>query len=106
MKLLRFIPLLVLPALAYVLLWLSAGAAIQQRLDGEVLSLPRLLWMYHMGIILFWIHDSSPKQARTFRLIDRTVDLIDKLISLASNPLMRPVRRKALVLVEELRELG
>ena len=69
-------------------------------------ELPYLLWLYHMGVILFWIHDSSPKQARTFRLIDRTVDLIDKLISLASNPLMRPVRRKALVLVEELRELG
>jgi len=69
-------------------------------------ELPYLLWLYHMGIILFWIHDSSPKQARTFRLIDRTVDLIDKLISLASNPLMRPVRRKALVLVQELRELG
>ena len=69
-------------------------------------ELPYLLWLYHMGVILFWIHDSSPKQARTFRLIDRTVDLIDKLISLASNPLMRPVRRKALVLVQELRELG
>jgi AcrR family transcriptional regulator len=69
-------------------------------------ELPYLLWLYHMGIILFWIHDSSPKQARTFRLIDRTVDLIDKLVSLASNPLMRPVRRKALVLVQELRELG
>ena len=69
-------------------------------------ELPYLLWLYHMGIILFWIHDSSPKQARTFRLIDRTVDLIDKLISLASNPRMRPVRRKALFLVQELRELG
>jgi len=69
-------------------------------------ELPYLLWLYHMGIILFWIHDSSPKQARTFQLIDRTVDLIDRLVSLASNPLMRPVRRKALVLVQELRGLG
>lgn len=69
-------------------------------------ELPYLLWLYHMGIILFWIHDSSLKQARTYRLIDRTVDLLDKLISLASNPLMRPVRKRALGLVEELREVA
>jgi len=68
-------------------------------------ELPYLLWLYHMGVILFWIHDSSPKSARTYRLIDRTVDLIDRMIALASNPLMRPVRTKALALVKELREL-
>lgn len=69
-------------------------------------ELPYLLWLYHMGITLFWIHDSSPKRARTYRLIEQTVDLLDKLISLASNPLMRPVRKRALKLVAELRELG
>jgi hypothetical protein len=67
-------------------------------------ELPYLLWLYHMGIILFWIHDTSRKRVRTYRLIDQTVDLLDKLISLASNPLMRPVRKKALRLVVELRE--
>ena len=67
-------------------------------------ELPYLLWVYHMGIILFWIHDSSPANRRTFWLIDLTVDLIDKLISLAGNPLMRPLRKRALRLVAELRE--
>ena len=57
-----------------------------------------------MGIILFWIHDSSRKRARTYRLIDHSVDLVDKVISLASNPLMRPLRKKALSLMDELRE--
>ncbi len=32
-----------------------------------------------------------------------TVDLLDKLISLASNPLMTPVRKRALRLVSEIR---
>jgi hypothetical protein len=68
-------------------------------------ELPYMLWLYHMGVILFWIHDSSPKRTRTYRLIDQTVDLLDKLISLASNPLMRPVRKRALQLVSELRNL-
>jgi len=68
-------------------------------------ELPYLLWLYHMGIILFWIHDSSRKRARTYHLIDQTVDLLDKLISLASSPFMRPVRKRALKLVTELRDL-
>ena len=69
-------------------------------------ELPYLLWLYHMGIILFWIHDSSPKHRRTYRLIDHSVDLVDRLISLGSNPLMRPLRKKALRLIDELREAG
>jgi len=68
-------------------------------------ELPYLLWLYHMGIILFWIHDSSRKRARTYHLIDQTVDLLDKLISLASNPFMRPLRKRGLKLVAELRDL-
>src|SRR2546423_2687767 len=67
-------------------------------------ELPYLLWLYHMGVILFWIHDSSQKRARTYRLIDQTVDLLDRFISLASNPLMRPLRKKALRLVAELQD--
>ncbi len=67
-------------------------------------ELPYLLWVYHMGIVLFWIHDSSPKHRRTYRLINHTVDLLDKLIHLASNPFMRPLRKQALRLVEELRD--
>lgn len=67
-------------------------------------ELPYLLWVYSMGIVLFWIHDSSPKHRRTYRLIDHTVDLLDKLIHLASNPFMRPLRKQALRLVDEIRE--
>jgi AcrR family transcriptional regulator len=67
-------------------------------------ELPYLLWVYHMGIILFWIHDPSSKHRRTYRLIDHTVDLLDKLISLASNPFMRPLRKQALRLIDELRD--
>jgi AcrR family transcriptional regulator len=67
-------------------------------------ELPYLLWLYHMGIILFWIHDSSTNRGRTYRLIDHSVDLVDRVISLASNPLMRPLRKKALGLLYGLRE--
>lgn len=67
-------------------------------------ELPYLLWVYHMGIILFWIHDRSPKHRRTYRLIDRTVEMVDRMVHLASNPFMRPLRKHALSLVDELRD--
>jgi AcrR family transcriptional regulator len=67
-------------------------------------ELPYLLWVYSMGIVLFWIHDQSPRHRRTYRLINRTVDLVDRLIHLASNPFMRPLRKQALKLVDELRD--
>src|SRR5215207_9287911 len=79
----------------------DAKARIPKDLRTE---LPYLLWVYSMGIVLFWIHDASPKHRRTYRLIDHTVDLLDKLIHLASNPFMRPLRKQALRLVAEIRE--
>ena len=66
-------------------------------------ELPELLWLYHMGIILFWIHDTSPGRVRTYRLTDHTVDLIARLIPLASLPVLRPVRRMILRTIAELR---
>jgi AcrR family transcriptional regulator len=79
------------------------GAKMRIPKDLQV-ELPYLLWVYHMGIILFWIHDKSPRHRRTFRLVDHTVELLDKLISLASNPFMRPIRKQALKLVAELKD--
>lgn len=66
-------------------------------------ELPNLLWLYEMSIVLFWIHDTSPERRRTWRLMERSVDLVVKLIGLASLPFMGPVRRAALRLVAELR---
>lgn len=65
--------------------------------------LPELLWLYEMAVILFWIHDRSAGRARTRRLIERTCDLIVRLVSLASFPLMKPLRSSTLALLDELR---
>lgn len=64
--------------------------------------LPELLWLHEMAIILFWLHDESAGRARTRRLIDRTVELVAKLIAVASFPLMKPLRTSALELIDEL----
>ena len=67
-------------------------------------ELPDLLWTYHMGIILFWIHDRSPGRARTWRLMERTVDLVVRLVGLSTLPLMGPVRTSVLGLIADLRQ--
>lgn len=67
-------------------------------------DLPFMLWLWHMGIILFWIHDSSPSRSRTYRLLGLAVDIIVKMIAVASNPFMRPLRKSAVRLMAELRQ--
>jgi AcrR family transcriptional regulator len=57
---------------------------------------PRLLWLYHMGLIYFWITDISPGQARTQRLLDATLDLVVQLLKVSSLPFMGPLRKRAL----------
>ncbi|HEY6333722.1 MAG TPA: TetR family transcriptional regulator [Blastocatellia bacterium] len=63
-----------------------------------------MLWLYYMGIVLFWIHDNSAERSRTYRLVDRTCEIVVRLISLASHPLMRPLRKSALRLINDLKE--
>jgi AcrR family transcriptional regulator len=65
-----------------------------------VAHLPRLLWLYQMGIILFWLYDRSPDQQRTHKLLDSSVGLIVALIKGSSMPLMAPFRRRVVEIVE------
>jgi AcrR family transcriptional regulator len=59
-------------------------------------DLPRLLWLYHMGIIYYWITDTSEGQIRTQRLLDATLDLVVQLLKAASLPFMGPLRKRAI----------
>jgi hypothetical protein len=62
--------------------------------------LPRALWLYQMGLILFWVYDSSPKQERTMKLFDKSLDIVVALIKLSSLPPLRPIRKLATGLLE------
>ena len=74
------------------------------KLDRELRKdLPELLWLAWMGVILFWVHDKSPDQRRTRRLIDGVVPLIDRLVSLSRVPVLRPALRQVLALIDSVR---
>jgi AcrR family transcriptional regulator len=66
-------------------------------------ELPELLWLYHLGVVLFWVHDSSPGTARTHLLVDRTVPMVARLVRLSRLPVLRPMGRQAADLVRLLR---
>lgn len=66
------------------------------RLPDDLKShLPRLLWLYQMGLILFWVYDRSPRQRRTTELFERSLAIAVGLIKLSTLPLMRPIRKLA-----------
>ena len=66
-------------------------------------ELPELLWLAYMGVVLYWVHDRSPGQARTRQLIDGAVPLVDRLVGLSRLRVLRPVTRQALTLIRTLR---
>jgi AcrR family transcriptional regulator len=65
-------------------------------------ELPELLWLYEMGVVLFWVHDRSPDRRRTRMLVDRTVPLLDRVIGLSRLRLLRPVTREIVQLIGDL----
>jgi AcrR family transcriptional regulator len=62
--------------------------------------LPYLLWLYQMALIMFWLYDRSHNQARTQRLMEKSLTLLVNLLRLSTLPLMKPFRKALLDLVE------
>ncbi len=64
-------------------------------------KLPELLWLYKMGIILFWLYDDSPGQAKTYRFLDQTSDILVKLIRLSKVPGIGAFANRMVKLVDD-----
>jgi len=77
-----------------------AGSRI--RVPGVLRSrLPELLWLYSMGIVLYWVHDTSPGCEKTYRLIDSTAPLAERLIRLARVPGLGSLTRRLLRVADD-----
>jgi hypothetical protein len=55
-----------------------------------------------MGIILFWINDKSKGQTKTNVLLEKSLDVVTRLIRLSGLPLTGPIRRSVIQLMENL----
>jgi len=61
--------------------------------------LPQMLWLYQMGLILYWIYDRSPDQRRTQQLLDKSLALMVSGLKVARFALLRPLRLKIAELI-------
>src|SRR5205823_1744502 len=63
------------------------------------------LWLFHLGMILFFLHDQSEGQQRTHKLVDRVADLFAGFVVVSSSPLVRrmvkPFQEKMLGMLRE-----
>lgn len=59
---------------------------------GELL--PKYLWFYQMGLILYWIYDTSENSQKTFELIDKTVPLLIWMNDTLQSAWAAPFRKK------------
>jgi AcrR family transcriptional regulator len=89
----------------------ASTALYREVVDGSRLRVPRqlrdqlpeLLWLYSLGVILFWVHDSSPGCEKTYTLIDRTVPIADRLISLSRLRLLSTTLTDVISIIDDLR---
>jgi len=83
----------------------SVVAGSDARIPRDVApTLPHLLWLYELGLVLFWLHDRSEHQRSSYELVDDTTDAIVRLLSLANLPGLRALRKRLLHWVSDLIE--
>ena len=81
-----------------------AGTEISEELKE---LLPWGMWLAHLGMILYFIHDESEGQSRTHRLIDRVAQMLGGLAELTNSPLVSPfVEPFQVKMLETLRDAG
>jgi AcrR family transcriptional regulator len=79
-----------------------AEATALERFPDDVSEVaPTLLWTLHMGILLYFLYDSSPNERRTRKLIDSAVDVVVSVRRLVTSPLLRPMRRRVIAILRD-----
>jgi AcrR family transcriptional regulator len=65
--------------------------AVDGQLPKDLMELaPQFLWTLHMGFMLYFLYDDSPKQHKTKKLLDDTLELVVQFFALNSNPMLQP----------------
>jgi AcrR family transcriptional regulator len=61
--------------------------------------LPRLLWLYQIGLILYWIYDRSPSQRQTRMLREKSLALLVTFLKMSRFALLKPLSSKIVELI-------
>ena len=81
---------------------LFAKALEPERMPEDLRELlPLAMWALHMGVLLYFLYDSSPNLKRSRRLIDGSVEVVVRFLGLAKFPMLRPARRSVMGLLRD-----
>ena len=80
----------------------GADARIPKKLRAD---LPELLWLYFMGVVLFWVYDPTPDASATRNVAARTAPLVVRVMSLTRLPVMRGMIDDVVALISEIRQV-
>jgi AcrR family transcriptional regulator len=79
-----------------------AEALEPEQLPAEVADIAPLgLWALDMGILLYFLYDTSSGQQRTRKLAAGAMDLVVRVRQFVNFPLLRPMRRHVIAMLRE-----
>lgn len=91
---------------AAVALWEEVVAGSDARIPKRIRpELPELLWLYFMGIVLFWVHDPTADVSATRSVLRRTAPLAVRAIALTRLPVMRSMLDDVVALIGDVRSV-
>jgi AcrR family transcriptional regulator len=80
----------------------GSSAKVPERLRVD---LPEMLWLYFMGIVLFWVHDPTDAAEATRRVVARTAPLVVRAIGIARLAVMRSFLDDIVALMAEVKQV-
>ena len=80
----------------------GSDARIPKRLRPD---LPELVWLYFMGIVLFWVHDPTEGASATRAVVARTAPLLVRAIGLTRLPVMGKMMDDVVGTLHEIKRL-
>jgi AcrR family transcriptional regulator len=63
-------------------------------------ELPEFLWLAQLGLVVYWVNDSSPEQRKTRRVIELAVPYLEDLIGLSRMKMFRKMTLRSLELLK------
>lgn len=61
------------------------------------------LWALHLGLLLSFVRDETEHQARTYRVLERVLNLLPTFVGLAGTPLFAPILGELRAILAEFR---
>jgi AcrR family transcriptional regulator len=92
--------------LAAIELWREVLEGSDTRIPKKLRAdLPELLWLYFMGIVLFWVYDPTSDNSATRNVSARTAPLVVRAIGLTRLPVVGGMLDDIVALIGEVRQV-